>query len=329
MNNSSLLKGNTIELHYWFHENDLSHSIDAIIQNKCEFELLQIIKEFTTSFGHELIIETEPFGEGGFRSWLKIVSKEENKKAVITTALVISFATTVLFTPITTALSIATSHIIEKIFEDEELQNLQDEKLREEIKNLKLDAELKQLQLSQNNILIKRRSNFFEALDKYPKVEKISLTIENTEKEIIISEKFIANSEFKNFILVSDKLKPLKIENALIEIISPVLKKGNYKWRGIYNGESIPFTMKSIEFKNLVQSGVIEFKNGFSINCNLEIERKLNNNGEEILVNYNIVTVIKYFINDKPIETQEGAKIRKQNEADKLQTKIQFPDFHE
>ena len=53
-----------------------------------------------------------------------------------------------------------------------------------------------------------------------------------------------------------------------------VLKKGKYKWSGIYNGEVIQFTMKSNEFKTLVQTGQIVFKNGSSINCHLLTHKK-------------------------------------------------------
>lgn len=330
MNNASLsyLSGNTIELHYWFNKDDSTHTMDALIQNKCEFELLQILKEIAQNFNLEIIIETEPLAEGGLRRWFTIVKKEENRKAVITTALIVSFASTVLFSPITTALTETTKHIIDNIFEDKEIKNLQEEKLKEEIINLKLDAEIKVQQLSKNNIIIKRRSNFFEALEKYPKVEKVSIIIENKEKQPITKEIFISQINFKEYIIVSDDLQPIQIENAIIEIISPVLKKGNYKWRGIYNGETVSFNMKSPEFKTLVQTGKIEFKNGFSIKCNLEIERKLNNNGEEFITNYNITSVLGYFVNDKPMETNEGIKYRRQQEADKRQLSLlQNPEF--
>lgn len=39
----SILDANTIEIHYWL--NDGSHTMDAYVFNKCEYELLGIIKE--------------------------------------------------------------------------------------------------------------------------------------------------------------------------------------------------------------------------------------------------------------------------------------------
>lgn len=43
MANASVLNWNTIELHYWF--NDESHTMNAIVLNKCEYEFLGIAKE--------------------------------------------------------------------------------------------------------------------------------------------------------------------------------------------------------------------------------------------------------------------------------------------
>jgi hypothetical protein len=124
---------------------------------------------------------------------------------------------------------------------------------------------------------------------------------------------------------VSDDLEPIEKDEAIIEIISPVLKKGNYKWRGIYNGEPEEFNMKSNEFKTLIQNGEIEFKNGFSINCALTIRRKIDNEGNIKTVGYDVTRVNSHFLNGNPIETPEGKRYRKQKEADKLQLTL-FPE---
>lgn len=38
MVNTAVLNWNTIELHYWF--NDDSHTMNAVVLNKCEYEFL-------------------------------------------------------------------------------------------------------------------------------------------------------------------------------------------------------------------------------------------------------------------------------------------------
>jgi len=171
-------------------------------------------------------------------------------------------------------------------------------------------------------LIKKRRSNFYEALEKYPKVEKLSLFVENENKNQLTAETVIVKKDFKEYILTSDNIDPQEIEEAIIEIISPVLKKGNYKWTGIFNGESLAFDMKSNEFKTLVQSGEIEFKNGSSINCGLIIKKKIDNEGVERIVGYEVLRVNNYFENDKPIETPEGRFHRQKKASEKDQLSL-------
>ncbi len=318
----SLLNANTLELHYWFDDN--SHSIDAFVQNKCEYDFLGVIKEIASTFNVEVIVETEPLADGGLRRWFKIISKEENKKATIISAIVVALITGVFITPITTSVAKITEKVIERIFEDKELKEFEKENLKLENEKLRLEILEKNHTLQQNTVIKRKRSNFYEYLDNYPKVNRVSFLIENTDKNKIDDEQSVYRDRFKDFILVSDDLEPIQIENAIIEIISPVLKKGTYRWVGIYNGIIVPFNMKSNEFKTLVQTGIVKFQNGTSINCLLEIRRKIDNEGLEKIAGYDVIRVNNYFENDKPIETPEGRFHRQKKEADKRQMNIDF-----
>lgn len=309
----SIINANTLELHYWL--NDGSHSMDAIIQNKCEYEFLGILKEVCSLFDTEIVIETGPLAEGGIVRWFKILSKKDKRSIVV--GLIAGLVTAVIVTPISTSISKATEIIIEKIFEDKELKELEKE-------SLKLDIELKRQKIEKSNVIAKKKSNFYEVLESYPKVKQFSILIENANKVSFSEERIINKGNFKEFILVNDDLEPTEINDAIIEIISPILKKGNYKWMGIYNGEKISFNMKSNEFKTLVQVGDIEFKNGSSINCFLKIRKRMDNEGVESIVGYDVIRVNQYFENENPIETPEGKKYRQQKEAEKLQMRFDF-----
>ena len=304
-----------LEIHYWFIDD--SHSMDAVVQNKCEYELLAIIKEVSKQLSIDIAIETEPDGEGGFRKWLKLVSKEENKKGTITTSIIVALISLILITP----LSKITEKLIDRLFEDTELNELQKEKLKLEIQQLKKQNG-NVYTLDENTLIKKRRSNFYESLSKYSKIEKVSFVIVDENKNRKLVNRTVEKENFKDFILATDELEPTENENAVIEIIAPILKKGNYKWIGIYNGEAIAFNMKSNEFKSLVQNGNIEFKNGSSIICNLLIKRKINSEGLEFNIGYDVLRVDSYFENDKPIETIEGKRHRQVKEAQKQQLKL-------
>lgn len=321
------LTANKLELHYWF--KDESHTMDAMVQNRCEFELLGIVREVALSLNLQVVIETEPVADGGLRRWFKLLSKSEKKSATVTIAIATTLVSVLLVTPLTVAVTKLTEKVIERIFEDKELTELQKEELRARIVNLNLDSENKRQKLLENNKIAKKRSNFYDTLYKYPKVIKISVTVENENNKPVLKEQFIPKAEFNEFILNTDKLEPEVIEGAVIEIISPVLKKGNYQWKGIYNGEIISFNLKSNEFKTLVQTGKIEFKNGSSIICPLEIERILDNDGGVKITAYNIPRVDEYFLNGNPVETPEGKKHKQKIEAENRQYRLSFdnPEF--
>jgi uncharacterized protein (DUF697 family) len=317
------IDSNKIQLHYWLEGG--AHNMDALTQNKSELEFIRLISEMGKIFDLDFSIETEALVEGGIRRWFKLALKNENKRATITVGLISALVIATVATPITTALSKTTEMLIEKLFEDEldrrekeldiegkELDNdwkkLNNEKLKQELKNniTKIDS---------NTKIKKYKSNFYEELEKEKRLEKISFTVEDNERKPLSRELYILKENFKEFILASNEIDTEPIEDAVIEIISPVLKKGDYKWKGIYNGKAISLNMKSNEFKTLIQTGKIEFKNGSAIKCVLDIKKELDNDGNEKIIAYNIMSVNEYFENDRPIETPEGKSSRQKREA--------------
>jgi hypothetical protein len=316
-NSIELVNTDTLEIHYFF--GDDSHTMDANILNKCDHEILSIIKEVANAFFVDVIVETEPIAEGGLRKWLKITSKIEKTNAPITTAFLTALILAVLVTPI----GKISEKLIEKIFEDTEMNDLQKEKLKNEIRILKkyqINEQQGSLDTINYNILIKKRkSNFYELLNNYPKVVKVSFAAVDSVEKVKIDERFVESKEFSQFVLVTDELQTVVREGAIIEIIAPVLKKGKYKWIGHYNGDIIHFNMKSEEFRKLVQDGGVEFKNGSSINCSLEIKRKISGEGVELVTGYDVTRVDYYFQNSKPVETKEGKSHRQIKESQSAQ----------
>lgn len=326
-----------IQLHYWL--KDELHTMDALTQNKCELEFIRLLTEFGKVFEIEYSIESEALAQGGIRRWFKLAIKNENKQATITIGLISALVIATVATPITAALSKTTEIIVERIFEDEldrkekeleiegkELDN-EEKRLKNEaqrIENEKNKQELKNKigKIESNQKIKKYRSNFYEEIENEKRIEKISFVVEDILKNPISEEKHILKEKFKEYILASNEIETEPIGDAVIEIISPVLKKGEYKWKGIYEGKAISFNMKSNEFKTLIQTGKIEFKNGSAINCVLDIKKEIDNEGEEKIIAYNILRVNHYFENDKPIETPEGKKQRQLREADESQFKM-------
>lgn len=309
----SIINADTIELHYWL--KDGSHTMDAHIFNKCERELLGIIDEFATKLKIQVEIEVQPLGEGGLLSWLKLSGRDKNSLKITILAFVI---TDVFLQPITSSVDFLVKQAWERYFENPEIRALKEEKEKAELIRdiFQIKAELEKFSASiDENKFKKKRSNYFESASKCKKLNKISISILDTSmgKEYGSSE--VIYDEFEKFILKSDELDPIIDEDATIEIISPVLKKGKYQWLGIYHNDVIQFRMISKEFKAMVLTGQIPFKNGSSIKCMLEVCRKIDNQGNEKITGYIVHEVYGFFNNDIPIETPAGRRKRRKNRA--------------
>lgn len=336
----SATESNDLELHYWLI--DKSHSMNAFVLNKSEWELLHLIEEISKELNIDINIEALAIREGGLIQRLKVLNKNF-KAGTISNQLLILIVTAIIGTP----LSVLSTQLILKLFKDNKqtelnYQNTESdiELKKAEIRKLNAEAnlienELKEKQekgicdkivdsIKENQKISKRTSNFYEELLKENKIS--CLTISYTSKDKSRTEMTIERSDFDNFVIKENELEPIVDELAIIEIISPVLKKGNYQWRGIYNGEALNFNMKSNEFKSMVQSGSIEFKNGACISCVLKMDRRIDDVGNEIITAYNIENVIGYFVNDKIIETSEGKMYNKKKKATKAQLNFEFKE---
>ena len=83
-------KSNRLQFHYYFKDN--SHTIDSIVRNECEKEILLIYKEIASTLGLELNLESLPTEEGGFKETWKFLGKNSVQISLIVSvsALIIS-----------------------------------------------------------------------------------------------------------------------------------------------------------------------------------------------------------------------------------------------
>lgn len=292
-----------IKLHYY--TIDGAHFIDATNENKCTTEFLHFANIIADVFECDLKIEAVAISEGGFERIWSVICKNENKKAIITS----SILGTVIATVLSSGITGGCNRMIDYITEDRELTELQKEELR-------LSIELKRNALSENSRLAKRQSNFYENASKDERISAIELSSTHNDKGFFSTTR-VTRNDFSNFILTSNELETITVEHAIIEIISPIIQKGSYQvWRGRYEGNIIKFHMRSSEFMLKVYGGEIEFKNGFTINCNLLQFRRMNEGGEAYIYKQDVSLVHNYYVNDNSVETNEGKRYRQKKEID-------------
>src|SRR5690606_8044063 len=166
-----------------------------------------------------------------------------------------------------------------------EEKRLQIEKLRQELRemgpktsNAIQDHAVKILKKEPKVVV--RRSNLYKNLIDREDVESIGISPLDQNLRPFTPERNVSNVRFHEFILTSHSIKPLIVANAKIEVISPVLREGRYKWKGIYEEQIIGFTMQDAAFQHQVLREEISFQHGTCLECVLNVFRKLDEVGE-------------------------------------------------
>jgi len=281
------------QIHYYF--DDKSHSMNAFVRNKAEKDILEAIQQIGSVLDSELNIETLAYEEGGLKEYI-----------------IIGFLGTVGF--LAPSINDVITYYVTKDAEDKEF----DKKIKQEtLKNLQLSNIQKENELDkeinhklEDKQTIRHISNFYTKMNNYEKITKIGFKdIENDEKEYIVKRE-----HFKNFIL-EDKREIIEDENAVVEIISPILKEGKFKWKGLYESAKIDFSMGDYGFKKEVIESKHTFSNGSFIECKLQITITYDDFGDEKRRSYSVKEVFAIQeLAQEQIKLTESGKKKKRNE---------------
>jgi hypothetical protein len=291
-------KSDRLQFHYYFKDN--SHSINSILRNECEKEILHIYKEISDTLGLKLVLESLPTEEGGFKETWRFIGKNSVQ--------------------ITLIISVAAVIISRFPVENKELTQLQIENLkldneikRKELEKLNLDFLQEEKELNQQTVIDSvelvnknykiswRKSNLYKKLSNYPKVDSVEV-LRYDEEQPVGKPRKIPRREFSKFILNTDDLPKLELEKVTIDVISAVIKQGKFRWKGFYNNEIINFLMDDFVFKNQVLKGEINFSNRFSLEVEMTQDRKINQDGNIMNTNSIVHKVIASVDQGKRIE---------------------------
>ena len=303
---TTTIESNILQLHYYLEKD--SHSMDAIVLNKAESEILKILSEISKIFDIDVSIETQALEEGGIKAVYKFLTKKKYRKNV---NLIAGFIAGI-------SASVIANVATDKLTKDAELEKLQKQEMRLNILKLKRDLkiedekekkknnkDLKQQEdnqfkeveklvssdniesfadyISENNKIKVYKSNFYSAVKNEKKLIKISTQILNQNQEPVSKEKFVLKKEFNDLILENTNMEDEYLKEVAIEIVAPVLKGNSLKWKGIFKSENITFSLKDKVFRELIELKNLKFTNGTKIIGDLEIKRKINKEGEIIL----------------------------------------------
>ena len=310
-----------LELHYIFEENDISHSLDAYTRNACEKEFLAIIKTLSLELGIRIDVSVEPKKDGSLIDVYNFLVSQ-NGLAIAVWANFLLQVVKYVFPRKTKA-------------EKENMALENDNSLLDLIKKAKdleeqgvplpPDIEKKLLHIYSSRKMMKQKSNFFKNLKKERKVKSLEISSVNkadeTKRQVLFA---IPRKDFQDYFLYTDDLESEIDSNAVVEVISPVLKRGKYLWRGIYRkeGQTHEFAMLDKDFKKTVVDDGISFQNGTELDCEVEICKKLDDNGDVFNSKYKIRKVYDHRIGNATTEMPRGKKNRQETELEKKQMKL-------
>lgn len=314
-----------LELHYAFAKTDYSHTLDAYTRNKCEHAFLQIVCEVGRELGIQIQIQIEPHSEGGVRDFYTFCLSSKGGNVAQWGLLVIGIISLAMMTPSKKDSKLKDLSIIEK--------ELCIKKLRMEIAEKEHDGQIDKVPaLSHNNTKIKRqKSNFFQKANSCPKIQKIEFAEIDVAsgKQVPGSIVAVERAEFDDYIVEEIEIAPEVWENAVIEIIAPVLIKKSYQWKGVLkfndSNQIIDFLMKDKSFQTEVQEQRISFKHGTHIECVLELVRKADEEGNVFIARHDVTTVNRFYDGSgTDIETIQGRARKRQIAQEKRQMTL-FP----
>lgn len=292
-------------IHYYL--NDDSHSMNAFVRNAMEKDFLSIVNTISCSLNLKIELESRAAKEGGFIEILDIIEAHP-----VSSTIIVSSA------------GYAIKRFLEYLLTGAYKKNkLENEKLELEILKLKKESTgVDDNQLEQK--LARPISNYYAKIEKYEKIRAVGFGNE------VNNEYVVQRDEFRNFILIDDKEEEVD-DDANIEIISPVLKEGRYKWRGIYKNESIDFSMGDSKFKNDIIDSRYDFGNGSFINCQLFITKTYDEFGNECKNrSYRVAKVYETKRDNlnKWLATHKGLLKQKNNFKERIEPKDLFLDSY-
>lgn len=317
----------TLEFHYIFAEDDKSHSLNAYIRNNCEKEFLAIIKTLSTELGVHTNVNVESKKDGSLIDVYNfIVSQNGLAIAVWATFFleIIKYAFPRKTNMEREGLDIENERglleLIKKAKELEEQGVILPPKIEKRLRNIYLNQKVK-----------KKKSNFFKNLQKEQKIKSLEVSSvdinDKTKKQVLF---LIPREDFESYLLHSDDLESEIDNKAVVEVISPVLKNGKYMWRGIYRRENLTheFVMVDKDFKKTVIEDGISFRNGTELECEVEICKKLNDDGDVFNAKYKINKVYDHRIGENITEMPSGKK-RREKQMLKRQQPSLFDDLED
>jgi len=290
-----------IELNVHYHVINNGTTMNALIHNECEKNLLLSIKKLQQFTENEIEIEISSKKEGSIISGYLILAAAllAPKIGKLIDAFIENY-----FRPKTSLME----------------ENISRVELIEKIKNGDFTQNQFDYIASKDKDLMKLKSDFYKSASKDTTITKIETQVSNNNSITINYNEFHIN-----IIEKTETSTNQEILNSTIYIVSPVLVKipnSKQKWRGIYQEKPIEFSISDEKFLKQVENHEIHFENGTNITGTLTttIKKTFEESGEERIDNTYSIKDILQWEDDKHFiyETKKYKKMQENKRELKL-----------
>ena len=321
------LEAKTLEIHYYL--NDGSHAIDAKAFYACQQELVGLIEFIAKQLNaHTQIKTTAEKKEGGVIEFLEFIS--ENIGVLPLLGAYIGGLVSPGLKEIVKQRLVHWNTESMKSDEEKYLEQLrrQEEelKLKKSIASLKESDQQKISNEKTEKAIQKRRSRFYTSAKSVENIDRIEFGLKADPSSDSYAWRIgVGRNEFDDYINLSTEINPIDDLEAQIEVVAPVLKKGNIKWKGIYEKNEISFKILDRDFLEDVLKRQVTFSNGSTLHCVLQIEQEIDIEGEIKPTCYNVLEVTGVSITDIP----QSHSPRKKKKALPLDNSLYlFPELY-
>lgn len=286
------------KVHY--HLSGGAHRMDAVVRNRAEGELLALLKEVGAVLGLPVHVETHAYGEGGLIEYLILLFQNEKQIASVMAILGPLLAAPFYFDKIKQ--SKQQTHLndlnLKKVkLEIQEKEDAAAERDGKKVKDGKNEVfafespptpdEIAQALLTKKKIA-RRRSNYYEILLIDSKIDAVGFAPSHSKDFIEVK---VPRADFSAFVIARSDLEPQVYERIPLEIVSPVLRSGSIKWRGIFEKNVVSFELQDQTFRSEVASQNVKFQNGTTLICDFEVHQREDDTGEIEIAGYAVTKV--------------------------------------
>lgn len=289
----------SLEFHYEFYDDSI-HVMDARSFNFCELQLLKAIEELQKYVGEAKIeVGIEKRAEGSLIETI-ILTLENLSESKAFIALLTAFLT---------------------YFFTKKRSKLEDVNKRleilDKIKKADLTKEEALALIGKDPILKKLISSYYNRLAEQNEVK--SVAVKGKHEDVQFANASIESVDFKTHIVEEREAKQVYMGTTL-GVCSPVLISGHgKKWKGIFNGKVIEFTVEDKSFLQQVYHNDFKFGSTTTLKCDLvEKTKVLNDNFQEIIGEPTYAVIKVDEVNDNEHFQRFTKRYRKQ-EADARQ----------